>query len=113
PTLGDFTPAWKWSNVTGASGYTFSIDGPDGDHKEWTGLRMPSTAFVYLFAPGIWRWRVRAEFPKLPSGGVTGAWSPYLPFPRTLGEPGNAQTSQSGTHVLRSWNWNLGAKPFR
>ena len=30
PTIGDFTPAWKWSNVTGSSGYTFSMDGPDG-----------------------------------------------------------------------------------
>ena len=39
PTIGDFTPAWLWSNVTGASGYTFSIDGPDGSHNEYTGLR--------------------------------------------------------------------------
>ena len=113
PTRGDFTPAWAWSNVTGASGYTFSMDGPTGQHQEWNGLRMPSAAFVYLFGPGIWRWRVRAEYPKLPTGSVPGPWSPYVPFTRTLGEPSGARTSVSGNHVLLNWNWKLGAKNFR
>jgi hypothetical protein len=113
PTIGDFTPAWSWSNVTGASGYTFAIDGPGGTHNEWSGLRMRSAAFVYLFGPGIWRWRVRAEFPKLPYGVVTGPWSSYVPFTRTLSEPSGARTSFSGNHVLLSWNWKLGAKDFR
>jgi hypothetical protein len=112
-TIGDFTPAWTWSNVTGASGYTFAMDGPDGDHKEWPNLRMPAAAFVYLFGPGIWRWRVRAEFPKLPSGTVTGPWAPFVPFTRTLSEPSGAQTSLSGHHVLLLWNWKLGAKNYR
>jgi hypothetical protein len=111
-TSGDFTPAWSWSNVTGASGYTFSIDGPDGSHKEWPNLRMPAAAFVYLFGPGIWRWRVRAEFAKT-GGFVTGPWSSYVPFTRTLSEPSGAATSSSGNHVLTSWNWKLGAKDFR
>src|SRR5262245_13458914 len=66
PAIGDFTPAWLWTNVTGASGYTFAIDGPKGVHSEYAGLRMRAAAFIYLFGPGIWRWRVRAEFPKLP-----------------------------------------------
>ena len=74
-------------------------------------MRMPATAFVYLFGPGIWRWRVRAEFPKT-SGFVTGPWSSYVPFTRTLGEPSGATTSVSGNHVLLSWNWKLGAKDF-
>jgi hypothetical protein len=111
-TSGDFTPAWTWSNVTGASGYTFSMDGPDGDHKEWANLRMPSAAFVYLFGPGIWRWRVRAEFLKT-AGFVTGPWSTYVPFTRTLSEPSGSATSSSGNHVLLSWNWKLGAKDFQ
>jgi hypothetical protein len=112
-TSGDFTPAWTWSDISGASGYTFSMDGPNGDHKEWPGLRMPAAAFVYLFGPGIWRWRVRAEFPKLPTGTVNGPWSSYLPFTRTLSEPSGSRTSVSGTHVLLSWNWKLGAKNFK
>jgi hypothetical protein len=112
-TAGDFTPAWTWSDVTGASGYTFSMDGPDGEHQEWPGLRQPAAAFVYLFGPGIWRWRVRAEFPKLPNGSVAGPWSSYLPFTRTLSEPGGSRTSVSGTHVLLSWTWKLGAKNYR
>jgi len=113
PTIGDFTPAWKWSNVTGASGYTFAMDGPDGTHREWAGVRTPSVAFVYIFGPGIWRWRVRAEFPKFPSGTVTGPWSGYVPFTRTLSEPSGANTSFSGHHVLVSWNWKLGASDYR
>jgi hypothetical protein len=112
-TIGDFTPAWTWSNVAGASGYTFSMDGPTGEHKEWPGLRMPAAAFVYLFGPGIWRWRVRAEFPKLPSGTVNGPWSSYLPFTRTLSEPSGRRTSVSGTHLLLAWNWKLGAKNYK
>ena len=111
-TSGDFTPAWSWSDVTGASGYTFSMDGPDGDHKEWANLRTPAAAFVYLFGPGIWRWRVRAEFPKT-AGFVTGPWSAYVPFTRLLSEPSGAATGSSGNHVLLSWNWKLGAKDFR
>ena len=113
PTIGDFTPAWLWSNVTGASGYTFAIDGPDGSHNEYPGLRMRAASFIYLFGPGIWRWRVRAEFPKVPTGVVTGPWTPYVPFTRTLSEPSGSQTSVSGSHVLLSWNWKLGAKDYR
>jgi large repetitive protein len=113
-TIGDFTPAWTWSHVPGASGYTFSMDGPTGaEHKEWAGLRQPAAAFIYLFGPGIWRWRVRAEFPKLPSGTVFGPWSDYLPFTRTLSEPGGSRTSVSKNHVLLSWTWKLGAKNFK
>jgi hypothetical protein len=112
-TIGDFTPAWLWSDVTGASGYTFAMDGPNGSHQEWSGLRHRAAAFIYLFGPGIWRWRVRAEFPKFPSGVVMGPWSSYAPFTRTLGEPSGAKTSFSGNHVLLSWNWKLGAKDFR
>ena len=74
-------------------------------------MRMPSVTFVYLFGPGIWRWRVRAEFPKT-SGFVTGPWSSYVPFTRTLSEPSGSATSVSGNHVLLSWNWKLGAKDF-
>jgi hypothetical protein len=113
-TIGDFTPAWTWSHVPGASGYTFAMDGTTGaEHKEWAGLRQPAAAFVYLFGPGIWRWRVRAEFPKQPSGTVFGPWSSYLPFTRTLSEPGGSRTSVSGTHVLLSWTWKLGAKNYK
>ena len=112
-TISDFTPAWTWSNITGASGYTFQIDGPDGSHKDFAGLRVPAATFVYLYGPGIWRWRVRGEYPKLPTGTVTGPWSSYVPFTRTLSEPSGVQTSVSGHHVLLQWNWKLGVKDFR
>jgi hypothetical protein len=102
-----------WSHVDGASGYSFAMDGPDGTQKEWTGLRLRAGAFLYIFGPGIWRWRVRAEFPKLPSGTVYGPWSNFTPFTRTLSEPANIRTSRSGTHLLFSWGWKLGAKNFR
>ncbi len=51
-TSGDFTPVWMWSHVEGASGYTFSMDGPDGTHKEWPNMRLRAAAFAYLFGPG-------------------------------------------------------------
>jgi hypothetical protein len=112
-TISDFTPAWTWSNIMGASGYTFQLDGPDGSHKDFAGLRLPAATFVYLYGPGIWRWRVRAEYPKLPTGTVTGPWSTYVPFTRTLSEPSGVKTSVSGHHVLLQWIWKLGVKDFR
>jgi hypothetical protein len=102
-----------WSHVEGASGYTFAMDGPDGTHKEWSNLRLRAGAFIYLFGPGIWKWRVRAEFPKLPSGSVSGPWSAFTPFTRTISEPANVRTSRSAQHLLFSWGWKLGAKNFR
>ena len=113
PTIGDFTPVWRWTNVTGASGYTFAMDGPTGQHDEWPGVRSPAVAFAYIFGPGIWRWRVRAEFPKFPSGTVSGPWTAYVPFTRTLGEPSGVHTSYSGNHIQFSWNWKLGADSYR
>ena len=101
-----------WSHVEGASGYTFAMDGHDGSHKEWPNVRLRAAAFAYLFGPGIWRWRVRAEFPKT-SGYATGPWSGFTPFTRTLSEPANVRTSLSGNHLLLSWGWKLGAKNFR
>jgi Carboxypeptidase regulatory-like domain len=112
-TSGDFTPVWMWSHVDGASGYSFAMDGPDGTHKDWTGLRLRAGAFLYIFGPGIWRWRVRAEFPRLPSGTVYGPWSGFTPFTRTLSEPAEVRTSRSGTHLLLQWGWKLGATNFR
>jgi hypothetical protein len=43
---------------------------------------------------------------------VTGPWS-YLPCTRTISEPGTARTSVSGTHLLLSWGWKLGAKNYK
>ena len=112
-TSGDFTPAWNWSNVTGASGYTFAMDGPDGQHQEWPSLRMPAAAFVYLFGPGIWHWRVRAEFPKEGFGNVPGPYSAPVAYTRTLGEPGGATVDSAPDHVLFLWNAKLGVKEYR
>jgi hypothetical protein len=56
---------------------------------------------------------VRADFPKYPSGTVSGPWSGYVPFTRTLGEPSGAHTSFSGNHIQLSWNWKLGATDYR
>ena len=75
-------------------------------------MRLRAGAFVYLFGPGIWRWRVRAEFPKT-GGFATGPWSAFTPFTRTISEPANVRTSLSGNHLLFSWGWKLGAKNFR
>ena len=75
-------------------------------------MRLRAGAFVYLFGPGIWRWRVRAEFPKT-GGFATGPWSAFTNFTRTISEPANVRTSLSGNHLLLSRGWKLGAKNFR
>ena len=76
-------------------------------------MRVPSAAFVYLFGPGIWRWRVRAEFPKIRPASSRARGRRTCRSRGRSSEPSGARTSFSGNHVLLSWNWKLGAKDFR
>jgi hypothetical protein len=110
---GEFLPVWAWSSVQGASSYDISIDQPDGQHRDFSGFRMPAVSFETLTGTGVFHWRVRAEFPKGGYGSVPGPYSAPVAFTRTIGEPGGATVDSGPDHVLFSWNQKMGVKEYR
>ena len=104
PTTGDFVPTIRWSPVQGASSYELDVLYPNGVHPPtFKGLQRPIFTPTYIYGTGIWKWRVRAHFPKADFGSVTGPWTSFVEFTRTLREPPGVTTDASASHVLLSW----------
>jgi hypothetical protein len=112
PTKGDAIPTWSWTVVPGAVWYDLSVDLPDGTHKNLGGYRTPAMTPVQMYGTGIFRWRVRAEYPA-DSGMTPGRYSTTYSFTRTIREPSNAHADFSRDHVLLSWDAKAGARGYR
>jgi hypothetical protein len=113
PTIGDEIPNWTWNVVPGAVSYDFSIDQPDGTHKDFSGFPAPSVTPVLFYGTGIFHWRVRAEFPKTSFGLTPGPYSATYAFTRTIREPSGAHADFDRNHVLLSWDPKHGARRYR
>ncbi|MGB2954032.1 MAG: carboxypeptidase-like regulatory domain-containing protein [Gaiellaceae bacterium] len=113
PTSGDALPVWSWSPIQGASSYDIAIDQPNGQTREFDGMRAPVGSFIKMTGTGVWHWRVRAEFPKQSFGSTPGPWSASTAFTRTIGEPGGLHTDSNPDHVLLSWNSKFGIKNYK
>jgi hypothetical protein len=113
PTLGDAIPTWSWNVVPGAVSYDLSVDLPDGTHKDLSGYRTPAMTPVLMYGTGIFKWRIRAEFPREPSGLTPGRYSATYSFTRTIREPTGATANFSRNHILLSWNPKPGARAYR
>jgi len=111
-TKGDAIPTWSWNVVPGAVSYDLSVDLPDGTHKILSGYRTPAMTPVQMYGTGIFRWRVRAEYPA-DSGLTPGRYSTNYSFTRTIREPSNAHADFSRDHVLLSWDAKAGARGYR
>jgi hypothetical protein len=112
PTKGDAIPTWSWNSVPGAVWYDLSVDLPDGTHKVLSGYRTPAMTPVQMYGTGIFRWRVRAEYPA-DSGLTPGRYSTNYSFTRTIREPSSAHADFSRDHVLLSWDAKAGARGYR
>jgi hypothetical protein len=112
PTTGDQIPTWTWAPVTGAIAYDVSVDLPDGTHKDITGVRMPAMTATTMTGTGLFRWRVRAEFPSGSAGTVPGPFSGDMSFTRTIGEPAGAHSELTKDHVVLMWEPKVGAKEY-
>ena len=113
PPRGEALPVWAWSPVQGAASYDLSIDQPDGTHRDFSGFRTPTASFIKMTGTGVWRWRVRAQFPKDSGGTVPGPYSATQSFVRTIGEPANAKTDSDRDHILLNWNARLGVETYK
>ncbi len=112
PTRGERFPVFSWSPVQGAVSYDFHIEEEDGDKRDFT-FRTTAASFKTLYGLGVFRWQVRANFPKLPFGTVPSAWSPVQTFTRFIEPPGNVSTTSDSNRVLLRWGPSLAAKDYR
>ena len=77
---------------------------PDGSQKDFKGLRAAAMTATKMTGTGVFRWRVRANFPK--------PWSSTRPFTRTLGPPAGARTVGGGKSVHFAWKPKAGAQEY-
>ena len=110
PTSGDAVPTWEWSVVPGAVSYDFQLEFPNGTSRLFQGVPAATATPVLLKGTGIWKWRVRANFPQVSSMALTkGPWSPFQSFTRTIREPGGTAEDVGPGRVLLQWASKPGA----
>ncbi len=109
---GDLIPTWRWQPVQGAVTYDMHVALPDGSQKDFKGLRAAAMTATKMTGTGVFRWRVRANFPKGRFGTVPGPWSSTRPFTRTLGPPAGARTVGGGKSVHFAWSPKAGAQEY-
>jgi hypothetical protein len=112
PTRGERFPVFSWSPVQGAVSYDFHIEEEDGDKRDFT-FRTTAASFKTLYGLGVFRWQVRANFPRLPFGTVPSAWSPVQTFTRFIEPPAGARMTSDANRVLLRWDPSLAAKDYR
>jgi hypothetical protein len=112
PTRGETFPVFSWSPVRGAVSYDFHVEEEDGDKSDFT-FRTTAASFTRLYGLGVFRWQVRANFPRLPFGTVPGGWSPVRTFTRFIEPPTGARLSSGSGRVLVTWDPSPAAKHYR
>jgi hypothetical protein len=113
PTRGQNFPVFSWSPVQGAVSYDVHLEEADGDKHDFKGFRSTSVSFVKLFGLGVFRWQVRANFPKLPFGTVPGGYTPMQTFDRFIDPPPGARLTSDSKRVLLSWDPSLAAEKYK
>jgi protein-S-isoprenylcysteine O-methyltransferase Ste14 len=112
PTRGDFIPTWTWDHVAGAVSYDIHVDLPDGTQRD-IAMRTAALTPVLMYGTGVFRWKVRANFPKQPFGTVSGPYSPTYSFTRTIAEPTGVRSDNANKYPLLLWDPKPGPKSYR
>lgn len=112
PTGGLGIPVLSWNPVPGAISYDVHADWVDGRTSDTT---VSSTAFTptSFFGNGIWRWKVRANFPSGASGKVSGGYFPAQDYVRRMDRTPNVRGENTSTRVLLSWDPDPAAARYR
>ena len=113
PSRGDYIPTWTWDPVQGAVSYDVHVDLPDGTQKDLTGARTPVVTPVLMYGTGVFRWKVRANFPRQPFGTVSGPYSATHVFTRTIAEPTGVHSDASHKYPLLLWDPKPGPKNYQ
>jgi protein-S-isoprenylcysteine O-methyltransferase Ste14 len=113
PARGDSIPTWKWDPVLGAVSYDIHVDLPDGTQRDLNGMRTPAVTPVLMYGTGVFRWSVRANFPRQPFGTVAGPYSGTQIFTRTIAEPTGVRSDAAKKYPLLLWDPKPGPKSYR
>lgn len=112
PVTGSSIPLLSWNPVPGAVSYDFHVDRVDGRSQDFT-VATPRFTPTEFYGNGIWKWRVRANFPAASSQTVSGAYGPTQDYVRRLLPPENTKAVRTGSRVVFSWNPDRSGKKYR
>jgi len=112
PSEGDRIPVLSWSPVAGAVSYDMHVDKVDGRTQD---LTVSSTSFTptEFYGNGIWRWRVRANFPTSSSASVSGGYSEPRSYVRKIGATPGVRGRKTSRRVLIDWLPDPAATSYR
>lgn len=112
PTAGFEIPLLAWSPVPGAISYNLHADWVDGRESDIT---VSSTAFTptTFYGNGIWRWKVKANFPSSQGPPVAGGYFPAQDFVRRMDRTPNVRGTKTRDRVLLQWDPDPAAVAYR
>jgi hypothetical protein len=115
PTSGDAVPSWSWAPVPGAVSYDFKLVAPNGTATTFNDIPSNVATATLLKGTGIWKWQVRAKFPRVNSffQRTAGPWSPLVSFTRTITQPAGAEEQVGARLVLLRWEPKSGIANYR
>lgn len=104
PASGDFLPTADWEPVQGASSYDLDVAQPDGRTAFFSGWDPVSFTPHLVWGTGIWKWRVRARFPKGSAFTEPGPFTQFVSFTREIPQPDSPETTAGpGRQIVLSW----------
>lgn len=111
PTAGSTIPVLAWGAVPGAVSYGFHVDRVDGGTEDFT-VATPRFTPTKFYGNGIWKWKVRANFPAS-SGSVSGPYSGTSDYIRRILPPSNTKAVRTSKRLVFSWNPDQSGKKYR
>jgi protein-S-isoprenylcysteine O-methyltransferase Ste14 len=112
PPRGDYIPTWTWDPVPGAVSYDVHVSLPDGTQRDLN-VRTAALTPVLMYGTGVFRWSVRANFPRQPFGTVAGPYSGTHAFTRTIAEPTGVRSVNGSKYPLLLWDPKPGPKSYQ
>lgn len=108
PPGGETIPVLSWHPVQGATSYDMHVDQADGTARDFN---MRSTHFTptLFYGTGIWRWKVRANFP----GNVHGGYSALQEYVRHINPPAAVRVGLARNRMLFTWSPDRAATNYR
>lgn len=111
PTTGSNIPVLSWDSVPGAVSYGFHVDKVNGGAQDFT-VATPRFTPTEFYGNGIWKWKVRANFPAS-SGVVSGPYTASRDYIRRILPPSNTKAVRTSKRLVFSWNPDQSGKKYR
>ncbi|MCW3016579.1 MAG: hypothetical protein JWO02_3671, partial [Solirubrobacterales bacterium] len=111
-TTGGTIPVLAWGSVPGAISYGFHVDKVDGGAQDFT-VATPRFTPTEFYGNGIWKWKVRANFPVSGASSVSGPYTASQDFVRRILPPANAKATVTPTRVVFAWSPDTSGKKYR